>query len=377
MEEKRREGHEPAQEEKEAGSAADVAEQLVLPGIFPAEGGKKRKGRKERAERGSGLYAGTINYIGRNTPGYPARFEGLTGMPEGLYCLGSLPEEDEPTVGIVGARLCSHYGHRVAYEFGKYLAERGIQVISGLALGIDGYAQEGALAGGGRTFAVMGCGVDVCYPRSNKALYEKIAVRGGIISEEEPGTPPLAYNFPKRNRIISALSDLVVVVEAREKSGSLITVDFALEQGRSVLAVPGRVGDALSDGCNFLIAQGAGIAWSAEAVLEEIRTVVSQSDSARQRRAEQARLLKEAAARARETTPASGGGKHARAEKDPMLSRQGKRAFAVISGDPAGIDEIAARAGMTAGEVMTAMVELQMLEYVEEVGHQRYVEKNG
>ena len=316
-----------------------------------------------------------IIYIGRNTAGYPGRFEGLAGMPAGLYCLGNLPEEDIPTVGIVGARLCSHYGHRVAYDFGKYLAEKGIQVISGLALGIDGYAQEGALAGGGRTFAVMGCGADVCYPRSNKALYEKILSSGGIISEEKPGTPPLSYLFPKRNRLISALSDVVVVVEAREKSGSLITVDFALEQGRSVLAVPGRVGDALSDGCNYLIAQGAGIAWSAEAVLEEIRTAVSQSDAARQQRAERARALREAA-KARETPRPAKTGCHGRAEQDPALSRQGKRVFAFISREAMGMEEIAEKAAMSVREVATALVELQMMDYIEEVGHRKYVQKD-
>ncbi|HAV27204.1 MAG TPA: DNA-protecting protein DprA, partial [Lachnospiraceae bacterium] len=192
--------------------------------------------------------------ISRNSDMYPARFEGLSNMPEELYVMGSLPDENAPAVAIVGARMCSRYGHNTAFTFGKKLAEHGVSVISGMALGIDGAAQEGALSGGGKTYAVLGCGVDVCYPRSNKMLYDRIPERGGILSEFPPGTQPLPYNFPLRNRLISALADVVIVVEARKKSGSLITVDYALEQGRSVYAVPGRVGDALSDGCNYLIA---------------------------------------------------------------------------------------------------------------------------
>ena len=194
----------------------------------------------------------------------------MADPPKGLYVLGALPADDLPSVAIVGSRMCSPYGRKMAYQFGLELAARGVQIVSGMALGIDGYAHEGALAGGGRTLAVLGSGADVCYPEKNRHLYRDIPKRGGVLSEEEPGTPPLPYNFPKRNRIISALSDLVLVVEARKKSGSLITADSALEQGRTVMAVPGRVGDALAEGTNYLIAQGADIAWSVEAVLDAL-----------------------------------------------------------------------------------------------------------
>ena len=214
--------------------------------------------------------AENIHYIRRNSDYFPLRFEGLSDVPQGLYCIGSLPDDNIPSVAVVGARSCSSYGRKTAFALGKFLAEHGVQVISGMAMGIDSSAQEGALAAGGKTFAVLGCGVDICYPRTSYAVYDALAVRGGIIAEVEPGTKPLAYNFPRRNRIISALSDIVIVVEAREKSGSLITVDCALEQGRTVYAVPGRLGDRLSDGCNYLIAQGAGILWSFEAVMEEL-----------------------------------------------------------------------------------------------------------
>ena len=160
----------------------------------------------------------------------------------------------------MGARSCTPYGEKYALEYGKKLAECGIQVISGLARGVDGIGQRGALLGGGKTFAVLGSGVDVCYPKNHMGLYLDILEQeGGILSELPPGTPPLPQHFPRRNRIISALSDIVLVMEARERSGSLITADLALEQGKDVYALPGPVNSSLSQGCNRLIFQGAGI----------------------------------------------------------------------------------------------------------------------
>ena len=143
-------------------------------------------------------------------------------------------------------------------------------MISGLARGVDAAAHAGALAAGGKTYGVMGCGVDFCYPTSSRKLYHIMQQQGGILSEFAPGTPPLSYHFPLRNRIISGLSEAILVVEAKEKSGSLITADAALEQGRTVFAPPGRAGDLLSEGCNRLIYQGAIPAWKPEIILEEM-----------------------------------------------------------------------------------------------------------
>ena len=212
-----------------------------------------------------------IRTILKDDPLYPEKMKQLSDMPDTLYALDALPDPEQPTVAIVGARLCSAYGRNTAYDFGHILASHGVQIISGMAAGIDSSSQEGALDAGGRSYAVLGCGVDVCYPRANTTLYHRLIKEGGVLSEQPPGTPPLPYYFPSRNRIISALADIVIVVEARVRSGSLITVDFALAQGRSVYAVPGRVGDALSDGCNALIAQGAGIAYAPEAILNELK----------------------------------------------------------------------------------------------------------
>jgi len=146
-----------------------------------------------------------------------------------------------------------------------------MDIISGMAMGIDADAHSGALEENGDTYAVLGCGVDVCYPKRNRYLYEKMQDRGGILSEYPPGTPPLPGYFPQRNRIIAGLADYVIVMEARKKSGSLITADYAMEQGKEVYALPGRVTDALSEGTNHLIQQGAGIFVSVEDFLQELQ----------------------------------------------------------------------------------------------------------
>ena len=201
---------------------------------------------------------------------YPARLKELSGMPKQLYYIGSFPDDAKPTAAIVGARLCSPYGRIQAFNYGKFLSEHGVQVISGMAAGIDAEGHKGALEGGTPTFAVLGNGVDICYPSSSRGIYRRIPEKnGGIISEYEPGTKGRAYYFPARNRIISGLADLVLVVEAKEKSGSLITAACALEQGKMVYAIPGAVNDALSRGCHKLIYDGAGIAYSPEILLDE------------------------------------------------------------------------------------------------------------
>lgn len=205
-------------------------------------------------------------------PAYPDRLRKLSRPPWGLYCLGSLPEEKRPAAAIIGARECSEYGRFVARAFAGGLSDAGVSIISGMARGIDGLGQQEALVHGGRTHAVLGCGVDVCYPASNRALYQEIQEKGGgILSVFPPGTPPARGQFPERNRIVAGLSDLILVVEARQKSGTLITVDMALEQGKHVYAVPGRLTDRLSDGCNLLIRQGAGIALAPGDLLAELK----------------------------------------------------------------------------------------------------------
>lgn len=204
-------------------------------------------------------------------PNYPARLQKIADAPACLYVKGRGWEQEKKAVAVIGTRECSGYGREMAKYFAAGLAKDGAIVVSGMARGIDGIAQEAALAAGGFCVAVLGCGVDICYPPENKGLYDRLQREGCLLSEYPPGTMPQAGLFPPRNRIISGLSDLVLVVEAREKSGTLITVDMALEQGRDVFAVPGRVTDTCSRGCNGLIGNGAGIARSVRQLSEELK----------------------------------------------------------------------------------------------------------
>ena len=203
-------------------------------------------------------------------PGYPDKLCGLPDPPAALYVKGNLPEPNIPAVAVIGTRKCSGYGSSMAKQLGVKLAEKGIAVISGMARGIDGIGQRAVCEAGGSTYAILGCGVDVIYPPENGQLYRQIMMKGGIISEYFPGIQPKAGQFPARNRIISGLSDAVVVVEAKEKSGTMITVDMALEQGREVYAMPGRLVDYSSSGCNRLIKQGAGLIISIDEFVEEV-----------------------------------------------------------------------------------------------------------
>lgn len=211
-----------------------------------------------------------IDFVPFISANYPGRLRHIPDPPFALYVKGKLPKETKPSVAIIGARACSEYGKAVAKHFGGCLGGAGIQIISGMARGIDGVAQLGALESNGKSFAVLGCGVDVCYPKENNNLYVKLQEMGGIISEYVPGTEPESKLFPPRNRIISGLADLILVIEARKRSGTYITVLQALEQGKEVYAVPGRITDSLSDGCNYLLSQGAGIAISPDSIIEEL-----------------------------------------------------------------------------------------------------------
>lgn len=194
------------------------------------------------------------------SPDYPQKLRQMDAPPFMLYYRGRLPDESLYTVSIVGSRRASSYGITQAQIFAAYLAEKKVQIVSGMALGIDGVSQWAALEAGGTSFAILGGGPDVVYPEQNRDLYERLCAEGGVISEYPPGTQARKQYFPMRNRIISGLCDVLLVVEARSSSGTLITVDFALSQGRTIFSVPGRNTDKTSEGCNRLISQGAFIA---------------------------------------------------------------------------------------------------------------------
>lgn len=283
-----------------------------------------------------------VKCIAKDQQGYPDRLRALPDMPACLYVRGRLPKEGQPTIGIVGARSCSGYGRHVARAYARVFSDHGVQVISGMALGIDGESHRGALQGPTPTFAVLGCGADVCYPKSNRDLYGQIPLKGGIISEYPPGAPPAGWHFPARNRIISGLSDALLVIEAKKKSGSLITVDRALEQGKDVFAVPGRVTDTLSEGCNGLISQGAAIALSPEMVLNELGM---------------------------DTYSTKGSGK----KKQIGLARDLDLVYSCVDFQPTDHETLIQKSGYPPGQVLSILTELQMMGLVEEIGKNHYI----
>jgi DNA processing protein len=210
-----------------------------------------------------------IYFVSKEDERYPNKLKNIYGAPYALYVKGKLPGMDEKILAVVGARECSPYGKEMAKYLAAAVAREGITIVSGLARGIDAYAHEGALTAGGITYGIMGCGIDICYPKENINLYMEMQKDGGIISEYAPGIQPYAGNFPMRNRIISGLCDGILVIEAKEKSGSLITVDMGLEQGKEIYSLPGRVTDRLSTGCNNLIKMGAKLVTTPKDILED------------------------------------------------------------------------------------------------------------
>ncbi|MCI8583075.1 MAG: DNA-protecting protein DprA [Dorea sp.] len=287
-----------------------------------------------------------IRFIPYYMEEYPIRLKEHAGMPYALYVKGELPCEDMPTAAIVGARKCTPYGEKMAAAFAEALAISGVQVISGMARGIDGAAQRAAIQSGGSSFGVLGCGIDVCYPKDNKGLYMDLPSHGGILSEQPVGTPPLREYFPARNRIISGLSDIVLVIEAGERSGSLITADIALEQGKDIYALPGPVTSNLSRGCHELIRQGAGILISPEVLIEEIGLEFSLPAAENSRN-------------------------HGKNEK--KLERKEKLVYDAIGLFPKSLNMLLSEVGFQTTELMCILVSLEMKGMINEISKNYFV----
>lgn len=282
-----------------------------------------------------------ISFISHLDPKYPKHLLEIPDFPVGLYVRGRLPNEEKPSVAIVGARNCSAYGEQIAEKFARMLSEEDVQIISGLALGIDGAAHRGALQGNKDTYAVLGSGVNICYPSANYKLYEAMMKDGGIISEFPMDTKPSPGNFPMRNRIISGLADAILVVEAKERSGSLITAELGLEQGREIFAVPGRVTDYLSAGCNSLIKQGAHLANSPNDILEYLGV----------------KCRKELIIHEKNTNG---------------LAKREKIVYSSIDFKPKHLDQIVAESGLSITECMGILMELELGGYIFRTGNHYY-----
>ncbi|MGZ4384933.1 MAG: DNA-processing protein DprA [Gaiellaceae bacterium] len=258
--------------------------------------------------------------------GFPELLAAIHDPPAGLFLRGSGSVEllRRPCVAIVGARACSSYGALVARRVGRELAEAGAVVVSGLARGVDAEAHRGALEGGGSTVAVLGCGIDRDYPQAHARLAARICEDGLLVSEYEPGVPPAPWRFPARNRIVAGLCAATVVVEARARSGALITADFALEEGREVWAVPGEITSALSRGTNHLLRLGAAPLLDSEELIATLGLAPAPERSSAQ--------LSEPAARVQEALRRSAGS----------------------------VDELALAIGMPADTLAAALVELEL-----------------
>ncbi len=236
-----------------------------IAGLFSSTDNKIR-GEKE-LERLASLGGVALSF---EDAGYPPLLHQLVDPPPVLYLLGKSELLCNPAVAIVGSRAATSYGRRTAFNLGKSLADLSVTVVSGLALGIDTESHLGALAGQGNTVAVLGCGLDVVYPRQNRSLYKDIAERGALVSEYPLGTRPEGFRFPARNRIIAGLSQGVIVVEAAKRSGSLITAQMALDCGREVFAVPGQVDSCKSEGTHWLLQQGAKLVQKVDDIVVEL-----------------------------------------------------------------------------------------------------------
>lgn len=290
-----------------------------------------------------------VRFIPFTDPDFPFSLKGIFNAPIGIYLKGSLPERSLPSIAIVGARTCSEYGRYTARKIAEHLASYNFPIISGLARGIDVIAQKAALDAGGYSCAVLGCGIDICYPSENQATYSKLQFQGGIISEYPPGTLPKAGLFPMRNRIISALSDVVVIIEAREKSGSLITADLALEQGKEVYALPGRVTDSLSHGTNRLIRQGAGIILSPEEFVADLSVNYSLGDVS-------------------EPTVSSPSCKQLSLSDLMPLNSHEKQIISVVDMTPQSIGSIQAQTSLPLPTLMEALMSLSMRGMLNQIG---------
>jgi DNA processing protein len=275
-----------------------------------------------------------ITILADDDPGYPRSLIEIHDPPGILFVRGQILPPDALAIAIVGSRHATQYGKAQAERLAGSLARAGITIVSGLARGIDAAAHRGALAAGGRTLAVLGSGVLNLYPPEHAGLAEEVIARGAVISEAPPRSPPLSGAFPQRNRIISGMSLGVLVVEASTHSGALITARHAMEQGREVYAVPGRVDNRMAHGCHRLLRDGAKLVETADDVLEELGPLVAP------------------------TTGAAGEAVHHPAEL--LLNEVEHQVLATIGGEPTTIDTIVATSGLPTGQVLATLSVLEM-----------------
>ena len=287
-----------------------------------------------------------VRVITIDAPGYPHRLSRIPDAPPVLYVKGDLSAQDDLALAVVGTRRATPYGRQATREIVSELARHGVTIISGLARGIDSEAHQAALEAGGRTIAVLGCGLDIIYPPEHVHLAERICHQGALVSEYALGTPPEAANFPPRNRIISGLAWGVLVTEAGLGSGALITADYAREQGRELFAVPGSIFQRSSDGTNRLLQEGAKAALNATDILDELR--IAEATAMEEEEAQQATEL---------------------ITSDPIEARLLEQ----LSAEPRHVDEVSRAVGLPIAAVSSALSIMELKGLVREVGGMNYV----
>lgn len=274
---------------------------------------------------------------------YPQKLKNISSPPFGLFYKGSIPKNTQPVVAVVGARNASYAGKEIAGRLGKELAENGIAVISGLARGVDIAAQKGVLTvAGGRTYGVLGCGIDQCYPLQHIESYTLMQENGGVLSEYPPGVPPLSRNFPLRNRIISGLSDGILVIEAGKKSGSLITAEMGLEQGKDIFVVPGEIYNPCYEGSNQLIQNGAALVTKTRDILDGMGIFLDEDVSQRKKKCE------------------------------VLLETTEKIVYSYLGLEPIHLSEIVKISGIPVQSVMSALVSMELKGVVKDIGNQYF-----
>lgn len=287
----------------------------------------------------------SIKLISFNSTEYPINLSHIPSPPPLLYCKGNILPKDECAISIVGSRKFTEYGRVATKKLSTELASSGVTIISGMALGIDTFAHTYALLAGGRTIAVLGSGINIVYPAQNKKLYTEIIENGAVISEFPINTPAFQQNFPIRNRIVAGLSLGTLVIEAKKKSGTMITAGLCGEYGRNVYAVPGSIFDSTSDGTNSLIKDGAKIVTTSQDILEDIYTEISQITPPKQ-----LSLF----------TPAN-------------LSDKENKIYSLLSLTPILIDEIVTKTTLPLSEILETLTILELNGYVTELPGQKYV----
>lgn len=322
------------------------------------------------------LESGAYRVLWQSHPDFPRVLREIPAAPPVLFVRGQLLDSDRMGVGIVGSRRATPYGRSVAQRFARELAEHGIVVISGGAIGIDTAAHQGALEGGGRTVAIVGCGLDIDYPTSNRTLFNRIAASGAVITEYPFGSQPEAWRFPQRNRLISGLSQGTVVVEAPESSGALNTVRHALDQDRTVMSVPGNIDRTTSVGTNNLIKEGAIPITETADILRALGMVVIPATPPKQTSLD---LAFESSARFNPDSDSTGDRYLAEATVSTRptpsvpLSPEQQRLYACLSLTPRHIDALAQEAGMSAVQAGVEMTLLELMGQVRRLPGNSYI----